>query len=50
MMAGDLWIAAVIVLQSCAALTFLFDGDWKQAIVWLGVAVSNIAYLSLSRL
>jgi hypothetical protein len=48
-MSGDLFVALVIVLQSLATGTYLAAGDWKQAIVWGGVAVSNLAYLSLTR-
>lgn len=49
-MSGDLFVAGVVVLQSLATFTYLVAGDWKQAIVWGGVAVSNVAYLSLVRL
>lgn len=49
-MSGDLFVAGVILLQTLATLTYLWAGDWKQAVVWGGVAISNVAYLSLSRL
>lgn len=48
-MTGDLFVAGVIALQTAATLAYLYHGDWKQAIVWGGVAASNVAYLSLSR-
>lgn len=48
-MSGDWFVAGVIALQSLATVTYLSAGDWKQAIVWGGVAVSNVAYLALVR-
>lgn len=48
-MTGDLWVCGVVILQSLATLTYLAHGDLKQAIVWGGVAVSNVAYLALVR-
>ena len=48
-MSGDLFVAGVIALQSAATFTYLYHGQWKEAVVWGGVAVSNVAYLSLTR-
>ena len=48
-MNGDWFVAAVIGLQTCATIAYLTQRDWKQAIVWGCVAISNLAYLSLSR-
>lgn len=49
-MTGDLFVVGVVALQTLATFFYLAAGDWKQAIVWGGVAVSNVAYLSLVRL
>ena len=46
---GDRFLVGVIVLQSVASLAYLLQGDWKQALVWGGIIVSNSAYLSLTR-
>lgn len=48
-MNGDLWVLGVVLLQTCAAASYAYEGDWRQAIVWAGVAISNVAYLSLVR-
>ena len=48
-MNGDWFVAAVILLQSCATIAYLTQGKWKEAVVWGGVAVSNIAFLALER-
>jgi hypothetical protein len=46
---GDWFIAAVILLQLCATVTYFAQGKWKDGLVWFGVVVSNAAYLSLAR-
>ena len=48
-MSGDVFVRGVIALQSLATLTYLWHEDWKQSIVWAGVAISNVAYLLLER-
>ena len=48
-MSGDWWIAGVVGLQALATATYLAAGDWKQAMVWGGGALSNTAYLLLTR-
>ena len=48
-MNGDWFVAAVIGLQTCATIAYLTQGKIREALVWLGVVVSNAAYLSLSR-
>lgn len=48
-MSGDYFVAGVIVLQSLATGTYLAHGDWRQALVWAGVVVSNVAYLLVHR-
>ncbi len=46
---GDWFIAGCIVLQTCATLAYASQRQWREAMVWAGVAVSNAAYLSLVR-
>ena len=47
---GDYFIALLVLVEAGASLTYLLvDGDWKQGIVWGGVAVSNAAYLAMQR-
>ena len=47
---GDYFILALIGLEAGAAATYLLlDRDWRQAVVWLGVAVSNAAWLAVRR-
>lgn len=46
---GDWFLAAMIALQGGGALKYLMDGDIRQFILWFAAAVSNSAYLSLSR-
>lgn len=49
-MSGDWFVALLVCVESAASLTYLFaERDWRQAIVWGGVAISNAAYLSLVR-
>lgn len=48
-MTGDHWLIGVVILQAGATGTFFYQGDVRQAIVWLGVAISNVAYLTLVR-
>ena len=49
MVLGDVFVALVIGLQSAASIAYVIQGDWKQCLVWLGVAVSNAAWLAVSR-
>lgn len=48
-MMGDYFLVGVIVLQIGATAAYALQGDGRQAIVWGGVAVSNLAYLTLNR-
>lgn len=46
---GDVFVALVIGLQTAASIAYVIQGDWKQFVVWAGVAASNTAYLLLQR-
>lgn len=39
----------VVAVQTAAALNYAYEMDWKQSTVWLGVAISNIAWLMVHR-
>ena len=49
MVLGDVFVALVIGLQVAASVGYIIQGDWKQMLVWAGVAVSNTAWLMVSR-
>ena len=36
---------AVAVLELCAAAVYLYYGEWRLAIVWLGVGIANLAFM-----
>jgi hypothetical protein len=46
---GDWFIAGMVLLQSCAAAAYLLEQEPKQALLWGAAALSNFAYLTLSR-
>lgn len=46
---GDWFVIGVALLEACASLTYLYDGDWKQAIIWAGPSISNACYLLMVR-
>lgn len=48
-MAGDYWVMAIVGLEAGATMSYLLAGDLRQALVWAGVAVSNIAWLLVHR-
>jgi hypothetical protein len=42
-----LFPSLVALLQLCAALVYFIDRDYRLAIVWLGVAISNSALANI---
>lgn len=46
---GDLFVAGIVLLESCAALSYAMDRQWMQAGIWLGVSASNTFYLLTTR-
>jgi hypothetical protein len=48
-MTGDHWLIGVVILQAGATGAYLYHGDLRQAVLWGGVAISNVAYLTLVR-
>lgn len=36
---------AVVVLCACAGLTYFAIGDWRNGIVWCGVAVADMGFV-----
>ncbi len=44
-----LWFfpTTVALLQLCAATVYLYSGDYRLSIVWLGVAISNSALAAI---
>lgn len=49
-MNGDWFIAVLICVELSASATYLIsDGDWKQAMLWGCVGLSNVAYLAMRR-
>jgi hypothetical protein len=49
-MNGDLFVVGVAILQSLAFGSYVWSGHYREALVWAGAAVSNIAYLTLVRM
>lgn len=43
-MTGGVFIYATAGLELSAALTYVAQGHYRLAIVWAGVAVSNLAF------
>lgn len=47
---GDWFVLGIAVMELGAAASYLLvQRDWRQALVWLGVGLSNFAYLSMTR-
>jgi hypothetical protein len=46
---GDWFIGGMVALQSCAAAAYLLEQEPKQALLWGAAALSNFAYLTLTR-
>lgn len=47
MMRGDVCVLAVAALEAMAAISYGYDGDYLQALVWAGPALSNVCYVLL---
>lgn len=47
---GDWFVLGIALLEIGAFVSYTFvQHDWRQGCVWLGVGLSNIAYLSMMR-
>lgn len=44
-----LWLfpATIAALEGAAAIRYAYSGEWRLAIIWLGVCVSNFAFAGI---
>ena len=42
---GDLFVMGVVLWEGLAGLSYLWEGEWSQAGIWLCVSLSNVCYL-----
>lgn len=49
MTGGDYFVAAVATLEALAGITYAFQRDGYQGVIWCSIAVSNVAYLLMRR-